>query len=287
VSPSDREATRLAAAWDQRVAANRSQVDRFRQVPEEADFYAPVSAVFRVDPDRTDDPVVDALRARARPGDAWLDIGAGAGRYALPLARSVREVIAVEPSAAMLAGLREGMAAHGIANVRILEQRWPPDGPPPRADVALIAHVGYDVAPIGPFLDAMEAAAGRECVAVLMDAAPASYADPFWPLIHGEARAPLPALPELLELLRARGAVPGVEYLPSQPRRWPDEEALLTMLRHQLWIAPASASDERLVTEMRRRLRRDESGVGLDLPARQIGVAHWSPTGGPLSSDRG
>jgi SAM-dependent methyltransferase len=282
-SPSVRE---LAAAWDRRVEQNRAQVERFRQVPEAVDFYAPVSAHFSVDPDRTDDPVVDALRARARPDDTWLDIGAGAGRFALPLARTVHHVLAVEPSAAMLAGLRAGMEAHGIGNVTIIEQRWPPDGPPPGADVALIAHVGYDVAPIGPFLDAMDAAARRECVAVLMETAPASYADPFWPVIHGQARSPLPALPEMLDLLRARGAVPVVLLLPRQARHWPDDETLLTMLRHQLWIEPGSASDARLVDEVRRRVLRDEEGVSLPSAENRVGVVHWSPPEAPLSSGR-
>ena len=61
----------------------------------------------------------------ARADDTWLDIGAGGGRYALPLARSVREVVAVDPSAAMLEVLRDGMREHGIANVRVVEGRWP------------------------------------------------------------------------------------------------------------------------------------------------------------------
>jgi len=279
VAPSSSEARALAAAWDRRVEENRAQVERFRQVPEAADFYAPVSAHFSVDPDRSDDPVVDALRKLARSADTWLDIGAGAGRYALPLARSVHEVIAVEPSAAMLDGLRAGMAAHAIDNVTILEHRWPPEGPLPRADVALIAQVGYDVAPIAPFIDAMEAAASRACVAVLMEAAPASYADPFWPVIHGVERSSLPALPEMLALLRARGATPAIEFLPHRPRRWPDEETLLAMLRHQLWIAPGSASDALLIDELARRLVRDEDGVSLDSAKNRVGIVEWSPPG--------
>ena len=83
------------------------------------------------------------------------------------------------------------------------------------ADVALIAHVGYDVEAIGPFVDAMETAAGRLCVAVLMEQVPAAAANPFWPPVHGEERVPLPALPDLLELLEARGRRPSVERIRS------------------------------------------------------------------------
>ena len=43
---------------------------------------------------------------------------------------------------------------------------------------------------------------------MLTDRSPASVADPFWPLVHGEDRVTLPALPDLLELLLARGREP-------------------------------------------------------------------------------
>ena len=106
----------------------------------------------------------------------------------------------------MLDGLREIAAEHGIENVRPVEARWPPPDPSTfAADVALIAHVGYDIEAIGPFLDAMESVAGRLCVAMLMERQPSSIADVCWPPVHGEARVPLPALPEFIELLaRAR-----------------------------------------------------------------------------------
>ena len=114
--------------WATRVRANRDQVDRIREVGD-GDFYSSTSVLFRADPRRTDvsDPTLAALRALARPGERWLDIGAGAGRYALPLALALEpdgEVVAVDPSPAMLGGLRDGMAEHGIANVRVVEGRW-------------------------------------------------------------------------------------------------------------------------------------------------------------------
>ena len=79
----------LEASWAARVRANAEQVDRFREVPDGTDFYAPVTGLFRADPTRTDEPALDALLRLVRPGERWLDIGAGAGRYALPLARAL------------------------------------------------------------------------------------------------------------------------------------------------------------------------------------------------------
>ena len=239
-------------AWADRVRRNRDQVDRHREVPDGPDFYGPVTGLFRADPRRTDEPLLDALRELARPDDVWLDIGAGAGRYALPLALHVREVVAVEPSDGMRSALAELMDEHGIANVRVVAHRWPPEAGSPearlRADVALIAHLGYDIEAIGPFLDAMDDAATRRCAAVLMDRQPSSIADPFWPPIHGEERVALPALPEFIDLLRARGRRPEVVLFDRPPRGFDSLDELHGFVRRQLWLTEGGAQDRRLRT---------------------------------------
>ena len=77
-------------AWAQRVRANRDQAERVREAPERPDFYAPVASAFRADPRRTDEPALDILRGLVHREDTWLDIGAGGGRYALPVALLAR-----------------------------------------------------------------------------------------------------------------------------------------------------------------------------------------------------
>jgi SAM-dependent methyltransferase len=277
-------AAALEAAWAERVRANRVQVDEVREVPDR-DFYAPVSALFVADPRRTGEEALDALLAIADPDERWLDIGAGAGRYALPLALHVGEVIAVEPSASMRNALRTGRAEHGLDNVNIVGAAWPAAlselGEPPVADVALIAHVGYDVEEIGPFIDAMDAAASRLCVAVLTDRSPASAADPFWPVVHGVERIPLPALPELAELLRARGRTVRIERVERAPRTFDSFDGLATFLRRQLWVEEGGEKDRRFkeaLSGMAREL--DDDGWTLrNPPVGEIGVMTWTPGG--------
>ena len=277
----------LAEAWGDRVRANREQVDRFREVPDGADFYGPVTSLFRADPDRTDDPILDRLRGLARPDDTWLDIGAGAGRFALPLARVVREVIALDPSEGMLDALGELAREHKIANIRVILARWPldADATAATADVALIAHVGYDIEDIGPFVDAMEAAARRLCVAVLMERQPSSIADVLWPPVHGEERVALPALPELVELLRSGGAEPTVELGLRAPRRFDSREELEGFLRRQLWIAPGGEKDRGFREALDALIEPTPDGFGLrgqrPLP---VGIVTWAPRGGHLGS---
>ncbi len=75
----------------------------------------------------------DALLRLVRSGETWLDVGAGAGRFALPIARALDpsggSVVALDASPSMLEGLREIAEDYAIENVRTVEARWPPADP--------------------------------------------------------------------------------------------------------------------------------------------------------------
>jgi SAM-dependent methyltransferase len=273
--------SKLEEAWADRVRANRVQAERLRET-QPADFYAPVTSLFVADPRRTGEPALDALLAMATEEESWLDIGAGAGRYALPLALRVREVVAVEPSGSMRRALRTGLDEHGIHNVRVVAGAWPDAleelGPLPAVDVALIAHVAYDIEAIGAFLDAMEAATRDQCVALLTDRSPASVADPFWPLVHGEERVPLPALPELVALLEARGRTVEVESLERSPRTFDSVPALTAFLRRQLFVAEGGEKDVHFRAILPEHIaRREDGGWTLaERPTGSLGLVRWS-----------
>ncbi|RJS78717.1 class I SAM-dependent methyltransferase, partial [Methanophagales archaeon] len=53
-----------------------------------------------------------------------LDIGAGPGTTAIPLAKIVKGVTVVEPSSGMLARLKENASKHNLVNIAYLNKKW-------------------------------------------------------------------------------------------------------------------------------------------------------------------
>ena len=237
----------LTLAWADRVAANREQAERLREESDGGDHYRPLASAFRADPRRTGDSALEALLSIASPEDTWVDIGAGAGRFSLPLALQMKRVIAIEPSPAMRAELANLQIEHGITNVDIRDQRWPTLDPEitGMADVGLISHVGYDIEPMGEFLDTMERAATRECVALQYDHAPGSMFWQVWPAIHGEPQVHLPGALDFIALLEARGADVEVSDLERRGDRqrfvFAAPEQAMDWARRRLWLSEDSA----------------------------------------------
>ncbi|GIW08869.1 MAG: hypothetical protein KatS3mg060_3674 [Dehalococcoidia bacterium] len=260
------------AEWSRRVRANREQVDRFREVDDGADFYAPIASAFRADPHRQDDPTLNVLRTMIHPHERWLDIGAGGGRYALPIALQAREVIALDPSDAMLEILREGMHTYGIRNIQIIHGRFPISGL--EADVALICHVGYDIEAIGTFLAMMERSAPRR-IAVLFERQPTSAADALWPAVHGVPRATLPALREFLALLLARRVIPNVTVIEVPGPSYESPERAIDFARRQTWVRPGSEKDAILQRIVSERLLERDGRFAYTWDPLKIGIVSW------------
>lgn len=261
------------AEWGRRVRAHRETAVAAGLGRDREETWGPAVEAFTADPRRTNEPALHALLGLVRPGETWLDIGAGAGRYALPLALAGASVVAVEPSAAMSAALRAGAERHGARDVKVIEDEWPLASPS-RADVALIAHVGYGSEEIGPFLNAMEAASRRLCVALMLAAAPSSAADSYWLPVHGIERPSLPALPEFLRLLLARGRLFELRLLRRYEQDRNDPEADLRFLRRHLRVEPGTPPDVCLVAEYERRRAAGESLHPGHVP---LGLVTWAP----------
>lgn len=266
-----------AAAWRTLVNAEREQVESLPNRPRPEDFYGPIAGSFKADPRRTDEPLLDALLSLVRPDETWIDLGAGGGRYALPIALRAKAVYAVEPSAGMRNALAESAAEHGIENIEVFDERWPCESRVPVADVCFICHVGYDIADIAPFVDEMEAHASRMCVAVMFQYAPLSEWGPVWRAVHGEDRLQLPALPEFVSLLYARGRAPEVRILSLPPRTYESRELLQAGSRRPLWVLENTPEDARLAQAINDLTADVPEGVVMNRSPRRLGIVTWEP----------
>jgi len=68
--------------------------------------------------------LLERVRTYATPGGSLLDIGAGAGAFAFPLAAVSRRVTAVEPSPAQVTQLTRNIARSRTNNITIVPRRW-------------------------------------------------------------------------------------------------------------------------------------------------------------------
>lgn len=155
------------------------------------------------------DPFLRRLRRLAGDSSTAIDAGAGTGRYALALARGVRHVTAVDPSAAMLAVLRRGAEEHGVTNVTTVEARWE-DADVAPADVAFSSFVVTLVPEARPFLEKLDAAARRHAVLYLGAYSADAIVDPLWRHFHDVPRAPGPSYLDALAVLHELGVEPAV-----------------------------------------------------------------------------
>ena len=249
--------------WTELIRAEHAQSDKQRKdEPRPTDSWTSSAHQFRADPRRTDDLLVNHLQQQVSQEQVVLDVGAGGGRLALPLALKSKKVIAVEPSPSMCGVLREVAAEFDVKNVEVVESEWL-DAQVPKADVALCCHVLYTIQEIEPFVRKLEEHAGRVLV-VIYQAPPQSPIYPLWELVHGEPRLPLPSLPEFLEVLSQLGVAPDVEVIHTERnRRFDSLESARDQLAGRLYVTPESDEMERLEALLPQVLEESDGGFSV------------------------
>jgi FkbM family methyltransferase len=264
------------AAWTALVEANREQIERLRESVPDEDFYQPRARQFR--PGRAESAELPLLLEQARPNEDWLDIGAGGGRFAIPLAAHVHRVIAVEPSPAMREVLEGSAAEAGVSNIELHDLRWP-DGANsvPPADVSLAAHMLYDQPDLRAFLEAMEAHTRRLCVVLIGDRAPSSTLDPIWTELYGERARLLPARPELLSALGAWDRAFDVRTVPLPEAEPVDEEAAMARARFLFWLQEGSEREQRAHQLIREQFATADGQIAFPARLRSVSVITWTP----------
>src|SRR5215831_9754653 len=240
--------------WRAMVLAHQAQSQRLRdaalRMPR--DFAPPSVDSFRADRERDDDARVLAvlLELVSRDGTV-VDVGAGAGRFAIPIAREVARVIAVEPSDAMRAALQSDAQRAGVSNLEIVPSRWEETNGV-SGDLVIASHVVYPMLDIEPFIRGLDAAALRWAAVLVFERTPLSWLSGFWPRVHGEKRLPAPHLPQVVDVVTELGyGPPLVDLVDVEPFELGPPDVAREKLRRRLYVAPDSQSDQRLTEAMR------------------------------------
>ena len=265
-------------AWRTLVEADGEQVRRVSERDLSGDYYAALTPRFR--PGAQPSQELPILESLLRPGDSWLDIGAGGGRLAIPLAERVRRVVAIEPSAAMREALGASALESGLANIEVVSEPWPEalsSEAVSGIDVALSAHAIYDIAHLGAWIAAMESAASRLCVVALFDRARGHAWSEIFEAVHGEPMAALPALREFLAVLGALGRPFEVHTILAGPLDPTPEDAAFAQARRICWLEEGSERDLRLQSFLRARYPAGEGTLDLPPMRRSTAVVSWVP----------
>ena len=266
--------------WNERVGTHHGQSEAaMDQSKRPDDFWRGLAPSFRADPRRTDDVVLESIARHVTPDMTVLDVGGGAGRFALPLALRCAGATVVDPSPAMLDQLREAARETSVPNVGIVEGAWEEAEAEP-ADVVLCAHVVYGVADIQPFIRKLETHARKRVLILAFLDSPQAHLAPFWGPLHGEERVNLPALPELMGVLWAMGIFPDLQMVnAADPRGFQDREAALEQLTRSLYVYPDTPQDRMLPALLDDLLVPGSDGLVVKgSRRRREGLISWSPT---------
>lgn len=212
--------TRWDRVWtermDRHVACCGKDPAAFWDDPETAERYWRAS---REEEDTRERVARTVRELQVRSGDRVLDVGAGPGVLAVPLARAGCRVTAVEPSRAMMSVLRANVSRFGLRGVRCLEKRWEevdPAGDLPFPFRVVVCFASLCMPDLASAVRKMERACSGTVHLYGFSGTPTWDALParLWPRLHGCDYHPMPRGDVLLNLLGEMGIRPGVSRFP-------------------------------------------------------------------------
>ncbi|MFB3764494.1 MAG: class I SAM-dependent methyltransferase [Methanotrichaceae archaeon] len=212
------------------------------------------------------------------PESLVLDIGAGPGTLAIPFAKKVAYVTAIEPAEGMVSVLKEKMAEQGVGNISVVQKRWEDvniyaDLQPPYDIV--IASFSLGMLDIRSAIQKMVEASSKY-VYLYHFAGETSWDRQWrdlWPKLHGREYSPGPKCDVLYNVLYQMGIYPHVRTFSLQHnQRYSSLQEAVEALSPQAQIQ--SPEQESIFREYLGRTLKEENG-SLILPGSSIRVKMW------------
>lgn len=223
------------------------------------------------------DPFLRRLRAVTGGSSTAIDVGAGTGRYSVPLATGVGHVTAVDPSAGMLAVLKRDAVELGLSNLTTVEATWE-EADTATADVVFSAFVLTLVRDARAFVEKLEAAAREHVFLYLGAYSGDAVLDPLWRHFHGDTRAPGPSYLDAIAVLRELGIEPQVKVveIPNRKRFGTIGEAV-EHYREGLLLADTEEVRRELEPLLGTWLLGRKGALRSPLRAVPAAIIHWTP----------
>ena len=250
--------------WRKQVISHHKQsIAAQNNYDSKQDFWRGETDRFRDDPFRINDSVLNKLVTEFNDCDTVLDVGGGAGRFALPLARSRSKITVVDSSESMLEQLRADSTYFDITNVDSLLSRWEDTDIGPHSGV-LCSHVTYGIEDIVRFVNNLTTHADKRVLILTFMDSPQSHLGHIWEIIHEEQRIHLPGAPELMNVLWDLGLTPELEVIETlSPHIYQNLELTISDLRRRLYISEGGEKDHRFISNINNQLEKVADGIGL------------------------
>jgi 2-polyprenyl-3-methyl-5-hydroxy-6-metoxy-1,4-benzoquinol methylase len=217
-------------------------------------------------------PFLLRLRREITPDVTVLDVGAGTGRYALALAPTSKQVIVVEPNAAMLDFLCIDAQNQGITNIMSYQTRWQDAPDDLEADIVICSHVLYPIRDIVPFLRKLQMSARHACYLYLYATHLEVLTSHLWKHFHGAERCYPPGYIHALDVLFEMGIYANVEIVKfPQSMRYPSLDVAMEELTEQLLLADDERERHKLHNLLKDWLIEDHDAVMT--PTKEIACA--------------
>jgi len=176
------------------------------------------------------------------PSSCVLDIGAGPGTLAIPLASFVSRITAVEPSPGMMGVLRENMEKADISNIGLVQKRWEDvnireDLDPPYDIV--VAAFSLDMPDLRKAIEKMVDVCSRQVFLYWYAGEPTwtQHYKTLWPALHGKRYQPSPRVDVILNLLYQMGIYPHTRVVPTEyPIRYSSIQEAIEQVRTEFSI---------------------------------------------------
>ena len=214
-------------------------------------------------------------------GGTVMDVGVGGGAMSLPLAPRVGSIIGVDPQEDMLDAFRANAVAAGVV-VRTVLGAWPDVAADVEiADVVVAGHVVYNVADLGPFVQALDAHARCGVVLELTERHPLLWMSDLWMHFHGLERPTGPTAGDALAVLAEVGIDAQLEGRPvaaADNGAWfARREDAIHLVRKRLCL-PAERDEEIAELLGSARLREIDGSWDVGPQSRTIVTIWWDTT---------